>query len=58
MAPGRLRISGLVLAPARSAFDTFMGMPREAVMASLKNKDDKIAVDSSWKATSTTPGSP
>jgi len=35
MAPGRLTISGLELAPARSAFATFMGVPREAVVASL-----------------------
>jgi hypothetical protein len=45
MAPGKLTISRLELAPARSAFGTFMGVPREAVVASLKNKDDKIAVN-------------
>jgi hypothetical protein len=44
MAPGKLTISGLELAPARSAFGTFMGVPREAVVASLKNKDGKIAM--------------
>ncbi len=44
MAPGKLTISGLELAPAKSAFGTFMGVPREAVVASLKNKDDKIAM--------------
>jgi len=45
MAPGKLAISGLELAPAGSAFGTFMGVPREAVVASLKNRDDKIAVN-------------
>jgi hypothetical protein len=45
MAPGKLTISGLELAPAKSAFGTFMGVPREAVVASLKNGDNKIAVN-------------
>jgi uncharacterized protein involved in outer membrane biogenesis len=45
MAPGKLTISGLELAPARSAFGTFMGLPREAVVASLKNRENKIAVN-------------
>ena len=44
-APGKLTISGLELAPAKSAFGTFMGVPREAVVASLKNRDNKIAVN-------------
>jgi len=42
MAPGKLIISGLELAPAMNAFGTFMGVPREAVLASLKNKNGKI----------------
>ena len=45
MAPGKLTISGLELAPARSAFGTFMGVPREAVVASLKDKHNEIAVN-------------
>jgi Domain of Unknown Function (DUF748) len=45
MAPGKLTISGLELAPAKNAFGTFMGVPREAVLASLKNKDDRIAMN-------------
>src|SRR5713101_963787 len=45
MAPGKLTISGLELAPAEGAFATFMGVPREAVVASLKNKHNKIAVN-------------
>ena len=44
MAPGKLTISGLELAPAMNAFGTFMGLPREAVLASLKKKD-KIAMN-------------
>lgn len=44
-APGRLVISDLEFAPARGAWDTFMGVPRSAVVSFLKDKDDKIAVD-------------
>ena len=44
-APGMLTISDLELTPAKDAFGTFMGVPRDAVVASLKNKDNKIAVN-------------
>jgi hypothetical protein len=44
-APGKLTISGLELATAKGAFGTFMGVPRDAVVAFLKNRDDKIAVN-------------
>jgi hypothetical protein len=44
-APGKITISSLELAPAKGAFGTFMGVPREAVVASLKNRDNKIAVN-------------
>jgi hypothetical protein len=44
-APGQLTISDLELTPARDAFGTFMGVPRDAVVASLKNKDNKITVN-------------
>ena len=44
-APGKLTISDLELAPAKDAFGTFMGVPRDALVASLKNKDNKIAVN-------------
>jgi hypothetical protein len=44
-APGKLTIAGLELAPAKGTFGTFLGVPREAVVASLKNRDDKIAVN-------------
>jgi len=43
-APGKLTISSLELAPAKGSFGTFMGVPREAVVASLKNRDNNIAV--------------
>jgi len=45
MAPGKLTISGLKLAQTKSAFSTFMGVPREAVVAALKNRENKIAVN-------------
>lgn len=44
-APGKLTIAQLQLAPAAGAFDTFMGVPRQAVIAALKDRDDKIDVD-------------
>jgi len=43
-APGRVVISDLEFAPARGAWDTFMGLPRGAVLNSLKN-NNKIEVD-------------
>jgi len=44
-APGRVVISDLEFAPGRGTRDTFMGLPRGAVVSSLKNKDNKIEVD-------------
>lgn len=44
-APGKLTIAQLQLAPARGTFDTFMGVPRQAVIGALKDRDDKIDVD-------------
>ncbi len=44
-APGRLVISDLEFAPARGAADTFMGVPRAAVVTFLKNKDNRIEVN-------------
>jgi len=43
-APGTLTISGLELTPGRNVLDTFMGIPRGAAVASLKNEDDTITV--------------
>lgn len=44
-APGKVTISDLEFAPAKGALGTFMGVPRGAVVAFLKNKDDKITVN-------------
>ena len=44
-APGKLTISGLELVQGKGAFDTFMGLPRDFVVASLKNEENKIAVN-------------
>ena len=44
-APGRVVISDLEFAPARGMWDTFMGLPRGAVVNSLKSKGNKIEVD-------------
>ena len=44
-APGRVVISDLEFAPGRGTWDTFMGLPRGAVVSALKNKDNKIEVD-------------
>ena len=43
-APGQLTISGLELDPATSAFGTFMGLPRDAVLGALKNQRAQIDV--------------
>jgi hypothetical protein len=44
-APGTVTLTGLELAPAGGAFGTFMGVPRQAVIASLKNRHDQIRID-------------
>ncbi len=44
-APGKVTISDLELAPARGTFGTFMGVPRDAVVAFLKNKENRISVN-------------
>jgi uncharacterized protein involved in outer membrane biogenesis len=43
-APGTVTLSGLELAPAGGAFGTFMGVPRQAVRAALKDRKDQIAI--------------
>jgi len=43
-APGQLTISDLELDPATSAFGTFMGLPRDAIVGTLKNQHDQIDV--------------
>jgi hypothetical protein len=44
-APGKVTISDLKLAPTTGAWDTFMGVPRDAVLAFLKSKGDKITLN-------------
>lgn len=44
-APGRVRISDLEFAPTRGVWDTFMGVPRTAVVSFLKDKDGAIDLD-------------
>ncbi|WP_420475654.1 DUF748 domain-containing protein [Noviherbaspirillum sp. ST9] len=44
-APGTVTLSQLELAPASGAFNTFMGVPRQAVVAALKNRKDQISID-------------
>jgi hypothetical protein len=43
-APGTVTLTGLELAPSSGTFATFMGVPRQAVVAALKNRNDQIAV--------------
>jgi hypothetical protein len=43
-APGIVTLTGLEMAPSSGAFGTFMGVPRQAVIAALKNRNDQIAV--------------
>jgi uncharacterized protein involved in outer membrane biogenesis len=44
-APGKATISDLELIPAKGGFDTFMGLPREAILAFLMRNGNKITVD-------------
>ncbi|OGB24689.1 MAG: hypothetical protein A3I66_18025 [Burkholderiales bacterium RIFCSPLOWO2_02_FULL_57_36] len=44
-APGTITLSGLELAPSDSGSGTFMGVPRQAVVTSLKDRDGKIVVE-------------
>ena len=44
-APGRVVISDLEFAPAAGVFDTFLGVPRSAVVNFLKSKDNRIALN-------------
>ncbi len=44
-APGKATIAGLELAPAEGAFDTFMGLSRQAMLAYLMRNGGKITVD-------------
>lgn len=44
-APGRITISDLTLAPSKGFLGTFMGVPRDAALAFLKDKDNRISLD-------------
>lgn len=44
-APGKATLADLELNPGGSALATFMGVPRQAVIAALKNRDGRISVD-------------
>jgi Domain of Unknown Function (DUF748) len=44
-APGGIAIAGLELAPSQGMMGTFMGVPRGAVLAFLKDKGNRIAMD-------------
>jgi hypothetical protein len=41
-APGVVTLTGLELAPSTGALGTFMGVPRQLVIAALKNSNDQI----------------
>jgi uncharacterized protein involved in outer membrane biogenesis len=43
-APGTITLSELVLASSGGPFSTFMGVPRQAIVAALKNQKGKITV--------------
>lgn len=44
-APGSVTLSGLELAPSTGGLGTFMGIPRQAVIAALKNRKGQITID-------------
>jgi hypothetical protein len=43
-APGKVTLTGLELESTGGAMNTFMGIPRKAVLASLENRNDQIVV--------------
>ena len=43
-APGKITLTGLELQPSGGALGTFMGMPRQAVLGALKNRNDQITM--------------
>lgn len=43
-APGKLTVRDLELAPAQGGLGTFMGMPRQAVVAVLKGRDGRFSI--------------
>jgi hypothetical protein len=43
-APGSITLTGLELEPGGGPFETFMGLPRSLIVATLKDKQDRIKV--------------
>ena len=54
-APGSITLNGLELASGDSAFGTFMGVPRQAVVAALKNRNGQITVNFTLEGNLTDP---
>lgn len=52
---GKVVLRNLEFAPARGFFDTFMGLPRTAVIGFLKDNHDVIAVDFTLKGNTDNP---
>jgi len=52
---GRVVIQDLEFAPSRGFFDTFMGMPRNAVVGFLKDNNNTVAVDFTLKGDTSNP---
>lgn len=44
-APGTVSLTGLELLPGQGPFGTFMGVPRQAVVAALKNRNGQITIN-------------
>ena len=44
-APGKLVLSNLEFAPVQGALDTFLGVPRAAVVAFLRDRQNRIAIN-------------
>lgn len=44
-APGRLVLSDLEFGPSKGLFGTFLGVPRDAVLTFMKDKDGRIVLD-------------
>jgi hypothetical protein len=52
---GKVILKNLEFAPARGFFDTFMGLPRNAVIGFLKDHDNTIAVEFTLKGNTSHP---
>jgi hypothetical protein len=52
---GKVILDGLEFAPARGYFDTFMGLPRNAVISFLKDNNNAIDLDFTLKGNTSNP---